>query len=463
MTISLRDPLLGRQLIRRARYAGERGDGPVGIFAWLFTWSATVMMAAVVLPSLSSAPGWSVFGDFSAMLLKSTDAAYQGIGHIYAGRGGILVAFPGFEELMTGIWHLLEAFHVFAAVRFAHISGNISMPGFLGIGSEIVIAVAYGLGTSAIVPLARLARDLELGKYARLAFTLLASVALAWTVALWGHPDDAMAVGLMAWALRDALRGRKMRAAWLLGAGLAMQPMVVLGAFVVAACARPASFKGWLSFAWRAAAIPAMSLVVPLAVEPSLTIHHVIGQPVEWGSALLDNHPTPWSALTLHERTLRLAYERSAHIAYGSESRLLAVALAACLAIWLLRRRERDSGKLAPWLLAIAFSGRIAFEAVVIPYYLFAPLVFGLLGIAQWRPRWLVLGVPLAAGVAYASYERSLGEWGYFVVLVVGLALLCALSVPRLKRGLMTQQHPTLPAVETSQASMGLTSVSVLP
>ncbi len=435
----------------------------VGLLAWLFTWAVTVLMAAVVLPALSSMHGWAVFSDFSSMLLKSSDAAYQGLGHIYTGRGEILVALPGFEELMTGIWRLLETFHVFASVTFAHVDGHTGMPGFVGIGSQIVIVVAYGLGTSAIVPLDGLARDLGLGQCARLAFNLFACLALAWTVALWGHPDDAMAVGLMTWALREALRGRSRRAAWLLGAGLAVQPLVVLGAFVVAAYARPRGLKGWWSFAWRVSAVPVLSLVVPLAVEPSLTIRHVIGQPVEWGSALLDNHPTPWSSLTLHQQVLHLAYGRVAHIAYGSESRLLAVALAACIAIWLLHRHEQHPGELAPWLLAIAFSGRIAFESVVIPYYLFAPLVFALLGIAQWRPRWLALGVPLAAAVAYGSYERSLGEWGYFAAMVVGLALLCALSAPRMERGVTTHRDFGLPELQASEGPEDMTGVSALP
>src|SRR5579872_6747306 len=53
-------------------------------------------------------------------------------------------------------------------------------------------------------------------------------VVVAWPVlALWGHPEDLLALGLAVYALLDARR-RPGRAGWLLGAALAVQPLTVV-------------------------------------------------------------------------------------------------------------------------------------------------------------------------------------------------------------------------------------------
>lgn len=402
----------------------------VAILAWGAAALAAVLFSAWLAPHTYHTSGWAVFGDLFLILVKSSDAASQGIGHIYAGRGGIEVTLPGFPEVMTGLWRVLEAFGLYATVSFGRSARHLASPGLVGLGSHLSIVVAYCLGTWAILPLDSLARHLGLRSGRHVAFTAGAAAVLVWTVAWWGHPDDALAVGLLAGSLGAALRGRQARAAWWLGAALAVQPMVVLGVPVVMACAGLGGYREWRSFASRAAMLPVLSLAVPLLDTPSVTLRHVLGQPVQWGSAVPMNHATPWHVLVLHQSAKLLAFHRVLHQGDGSTPRLLAVAMAAGIGWWLARQGVARRGQLAPWLLAVAFSGRIAFETVVVPYYLLAPLLFGLLAAALCGTRRFALAVPVVGALVYLSYSHSLGEWGYYGVLLAGLAVLCACGYP---------------------------------
>src|ERR1700744_2411063 len=56
-----------------------------------------------------------------------------------------------------------------------------------------------------------------------------ASAGILWSVsARWGHPEDAVAVGLLLYAVLAQSRGRLGRAGWLGGAAGCLQPLVLL-------------------------------------------------------------------------------------------------------------------------------------------------------------------------------------------------------------------------------------------
>ena len=230
----------------------------------------------------------------------------------------------------------------------------------------------------------------------------------------------------------------------------AVQPMVVLGAFIVLGCtALPVA--RWWRFAARAATIPALALAVPLAGSPRTTLHHVLDQPVQWGSAVPTNHVTPWHVLVLHQATKTVARHGIVHAGSGSDVRLLAVALAAALGVWVARQDVALRAESALWALGLAFTGRILFEAVVIPYYLLAPVLFAMLAIALRRPRWLLAGAALSGVAVWASSLHGLGEWGYIGAVGAALVVLGAMGAPQRRGiGLASAQSTTVSPVTAS-------------
>ncbi len=55
-----------------------------------------------------------------------------------------------------------------------------------------------------------------------------------WNVSVrWGHPEDAVAVGLLLFGILALSDGRTGRSAWLIGAAVAVQPLVLLALPVV--------------------------------------------------------------------------------------------------------------------------------------------------------------------------------------------------------------------------------------
>ncbi len=53
--------------------------------------------------------------------------------------------------------------------------------------------------------------------------------ALLWPLTiLWGHPEDGVALGFAAYAIVAVLDGKWRKASWLMGAGIAFQPLIVL-------------------------------------------------------------------------------------------------------------------------------------------------------------------------------------------------------------------------------------------
>ena len=98
----------------------------------------------------------------------------------------------------------------------------------------------------------------------------LAEAVVLWNVSvIWGHPEDAVAVGLALYALIFALDGRWTGAGWLIGAAMATQPLVVLMFPVVLALAGRGRS---LALAVRAT-VPAVAVV---AHPPDLAVprHH---------------------------------------------------------------------------------------------------------------------------------------------------------------------------------------------
>ncbi len=165
---------------------------------------------------------------------------------------------------------------------------------------------------------------------------------LLWNVTvLWGHPEDAVAVALAAYALTFALDGRFVGAGWLFGAALAFQPLVLLMLPVLLAMAGK---RFALGLAIRSVLPAAVLLAVPLIASFRATLHVLLDQPSPPGV----NHVTPWTAL---------APKLGGGLVAAGPIRLLGILMAVGLGVWTFRRwRERP--EMLAWACVLALALR---------------------------------------------------------------------------------------------------------
>jgi hypothetical protein len=122
----------------------------------------------------------------------------------------------------------------------------------------------------------------------------IAEAVALWSVSVrWGHPEDAVSVGLFLYAILALARSRRRRAAWLAGAAIAIQPLVLLAVPVVAMTIPLRRVPGFLI---RAAAPAAVALAAAAAANWNATYAAVTSQP----NSPTINHPTPWESLAPH-------------------------------------------------------------------------------------------------------------------------------------------------------------------
>src|SRR5947207_14398358 len=185
----------------------------------------------------------------------------------------------------------------------------------------------------------------------------LAEVATLWSVSVrWGHPEDAMAVGLFLYAILALAADRPRRSAWLAGAAIVIQPLVLLALPVLAMAMPLRRLPGFLA---RAAAPAVVALGAAAAANWDATYAAVTSQP----NFPDINHPTPWAAPSPHVGDGVIA---------AGPARILAILLACGCAVAAGRRwqaargTEWDSGMLRDllWGAAFALALRWAFAPV---------------------------------------------------------------------------------------------------
>ena len=107
------------------------------------------------------------------------------------------------------------------------------------------------------------------------------------------------------------------------------------------------------------------------------------------------------------------------------------------------------------WVMALDFDLRGATEPVLVPYYLVPVFICGLMACAMRSDRItrLAAGIVVAGATAWVSELHSIGEYPYLILVVLGLAILAALGVPRragrpdVADGALTAEHAHLPKV----------------
>lgn len=251
----------------------------------------------------------------------------------------------------------------------------------------------------------------------RAVLTVAEAVAL-WNVSVrWGHPEDAVSVALLMYALVALADGRTERSAWLVGAGMAVQPLIVLAIPVLLAAVATWRIVGYLL---RALVPLAAVLVVALVANAQSTLHAVTDQP----NYPLVDHPTPW---------IHFAPHLGDGVVAAGPGRLVAIVLA-CLCGLVLARRARPPGVWTGaelgglvWWVTVALALRVGFESVMVAYYLWPPIALALVAAApRW---WRLLAASVIGGVlTFVSQATWRGEWVWWVPMTLGVVALVAVA-----------------------------------
>jgi hypothetical protein len=348
---------------------------------------------------------WITPGDFWATARDARFVAWGYLGGVYSAGTG-LVALPGFPILFAPVTMVASALGLVEAYP-----NPLPHPtAWLVFGPVVLLA-----NGAALWALDRLARRLGLPPARRLAVDVLAAGTLWPVTALWGHPEDVLALAGVLLALRLGLERRLAGAGWATAAAVALQPFALLA---VPALLAFVGRRGGGAFVVRAASLPAFLLAVVLAADFRDAWRALTVQPnfptVDW--------PTPLLALASRVGPKTVA---------AGPMRVLAAG-AACL-LGVLAAQRRDAAMVV-FAVGAALAARCILEPVMVPYYLAPGVVVLALGAA-------VRGARAFAGAAAAGALAVLESFWHgppfpFWALLTALSfLLAALAFPRAHAG----------------------------
>jgi hypothetical protein len=263
---------------------------------------------------------------------------------------------------------------------------------------------------------------------------MLAEAALIWpAVAMWGHPEDTIALAFGFYGLIAAHDRRWVHAAGFMALAVAFQPLVLL---ILPIFLAYVPWKKWPAFAGIAALPSALLLLPPLIQEWGPTTYAILKQP----NFPALNHATPWLyfAPVLQHRGhgyiskfyLQTLSNGHTTFAYGpvkvlagevvaaGPGRTIALVLACVIGVWVARRKP--SFVEVVWWAALALSLRCVFESVIDPYYLLPGLALAVLvssTLGKTRYGLTVLSTALCVWVSY----RHVGPWSYYAPLMLSI------------------------------------------
>jgi len=277
-------------------------------------------------------------GDIWGTFRAAHVIAWGDIGGIYA-AGTALVSFPAFLLVLAPVTMITSAFGM--TEDFPYYPPHPTAWYVLGPFEILVSCVA-------LFACDALAQRLGAVGWRRPVLAFAGAAAL-WNVSvMWGHPEDALAVGLALYALVLAIDGRWTGAGWLFGAAVATQPLVILMLPVLIAMAGKRNAAGLLM---RSILPAVLLLVAPLYAEFHITAKAILDQPNYPGV----DHATPWTALAPHVS----GHGKGVAVAAGP-GRILALVLACGLG-WV-ARRWRDRPELLVWAACVALTLRCLTE-----------------------------------------------------------------------------------------------------
>jgi hypothetical protein len=358
---------------------------------------------------------WAVPDDLWATLVAAQRFLHLDLAGLYTAPTN-LVSFPGAALILVPVAAIMDA---------AGIPIQAGQQGVHPVGWLVAGPLETLLSAVALFAADALAERMGVNLLKR--FLLAAAEATAlWNVTVrWGHPEDAVAVGLLLYAVLALSNGRLNRAAWLAGAGVAVQPLVLLAFPLLVAAVEPRRLPGFVA----RAATPAVALLAAAAAANwTATIHAVTNQP----NAPTIDHPTPWIYVSF------LAPHMSGGSVAAGPARALAV-LVACgcgLLTWRRWQTARLAGAWRPddlaallWWIAVTLALRTVFEAVMVSYYVWPPLAVALVAASRDWLRLLPASVT-AIVLTFLAQSSWRNPWVWWTPVVVVLALTLAAARP---------------------------------
>ena len=271
---------------------------------------------------------WAVPDDLWATLVAAQRFLHLDLAGLYTAPTN-LVSFPGAALILVPVAAIMDA---------AGIPIQAGPQGVHPVGWLVAGPLETLLSSVALFAADALAERMGVSLLKRFLLAAVSATAL-WNVTVrWGHPEDAVAVGLLLYSVLALSNDRINRAAWLVGAGVAVQPLVLLAFPLLLAAVEPKRLPGFVA----RAATPALALLAAAAAANwTATIHAVTNQP----NAPTVDHPTPWIYVAF------LAPHMSGGSVAAGPARALAVLVACGCAVltwrrWLAARTARVSSKL---------------------------------------------------------------------------------------------------------------------
>jgi hypothetical protein len=358
-------------------------------------------------------------------LAQSSDAMLHGnFAHVYVPRGS-LTSPPAFEVALAPVIGLGE---LIGLSPHLHARGQpLSMWFVLG-------PAALLCASTALFALDAVARHWHFSDGRRLALALVGGVGIANVAGGWGHPEDCVAVAFVVWAAlaleRDGRRAAP-RAAWLLGLGIAFQPLALLG---VAPVLARVGWRRAARLSWRLVLPSAVVLLPPLLAETHQTLFVVVQQPFQ-------PKYISWTPLTHLAPVVAPATDG------GGPTRALAILLGAALGIAVCRRRHDLATVLS--MVAVAAFLRVLFETELNWYYLWpVPALCLVLALRKSRIRFAVCSVALGATMVLGDRRvHHIATWWPALMSMLVLMLLTIGPSPRAWRSLVTGRRGTAESV----------------
>ena len=352
-------------------------------------------------------PVWNSSADIWSTFQAAGQIAHGHLSQVYQYH---FVAFPGVAFALAPLAAIASALNLSADI-FPFTSQVFAHPhAWLLLGPYVLI-----LSTLPLFAFDALAQRLGADHLTR-AFLACAQGVALWSVSIfWGHPEDALAMGLMAYAFLFALDGRWNGAAWVYGFAVAFQPLVLAVLPVLLALA---GVKRWSGFAWRAVVPALVSVLGPLIANFHSTWMALVQQP-NYPTAPA-NHETPWTALAprLHIGVFAVA---------AGPGRIVSLVLACGVGWWAIRWRDRPD--LLVWAASLALALRCFTESVMTPYYVWPALALAMVAATparSWR-----FGAVLAAATfvtVSAQWHRAWIVW--WLVNMLGLVVVLVFAGP---------------------------------
>jgi hypothetical protein len=369
--------------------------------------AAAGMAGTIWGPRFYGKTAWALPDDLWGTLIAAQRIAHGNLAGIYT-LPTQLVSLPGAALILVPAIAVIEVAGFPLSVPHAHGAYP----------SVWLLAGPYQVAISAVALFAADAIAERLGASRPKRFVLAAAEATAlWSVTIrWGHPEDAVAVGLLLYAILALAGSRTTRSAWLAGAAVAVQPLVLLAFPFLVAVVEPRRLAGYVA---RAAAPGALLLAAAATANWTATVHAVTSQP---NFPTID-HPTPWIYLAPQVADGQVA---------AGPGRILAIVAACGCALVVARRwrAARASGGWSPeevlwellWWSAAALAFRSAFEPVMVAYYLWPPLAVALVAACPNWARLLATG-SVAVLLTFFSQVQWRNPWAWWTPMVAGLAL----------------------------------------